>query len=134
MFIADILRSPRLTSARNIYRFFIIKPFGITDCVSRVIYTACIRFWIPSLSPGWVRHKCLNSCALAALLPPHKWRLRNRLISYFPFKSANRLQDSKDIGSILSMGLASFPVEFAFPWIEMQYQNYLIILYRKLIK
>ena len=63
MFIADILRSPRLTSARNIHQFFIIKPFGITDCVSRVIYTACIRFCIPSLSAGWVRHKRLNSCA-----------------------------------------------------------------------
>ena len=47
MFIADILRSLSLTSAQNIHRVFIIKPFGITDCVSRVIYTACVKFLDP---------------------------------------------------------------------------------------
>ncbi len=55
----------------------------------------------------------------------------NGVISLNPyFKPANRLRDTKDIDSVVSMGLASFPVKFTLHLSEVYHQNFLILLYR----
>lgn len=55
----------------------------------------------------------------------------NGVISLNPyFKPANRLRDTKDIDSVVSIGLASFPVKFTLHLYEVHHQNFLILLYR----